>query len=158
MKKLFVAFSHTLSPSQKKGWDEIVNLGDVSPELQAKMSKIPADATLSEIQKLAVDIVQTAICAKCTHFFCTGEPTLTMWANLIASGEYIPESGANNTVKGSISSVYMSHMHYGANRLINKVFVCVQSTTERVSTEVANTDGTVTKTQVFKHVQWRNMF
>lgn len=158
MKKLFVAFSHTLSPSQKEGWEEIVSLEDVSPELQAKMSKIPATATLSEIQELAVDIVKAAIDAKCTHFFCTGEPTLTMWANLIASGQYIPESGANNTVRGSVSSVYMSHMHYGENRLLNKVFVCVQSTTERVSTEFANTDGTVTKTQLFKHVQWRKMF
>jgi hypothetical protein len=33
----------------------------------------------------------------------------------------------------------------------------VQSTTERVSTETTQPDGTVLKTAVFKHVQWREI-
>ena len=36
--------------------------------------------------------------------------------------------------------------------------VCIQSTTERRSVEVTNPDGSVTKTAVFQHVQWRPMF
>ncbi len=54
-------------------------------KLQAMMSNIPAAATLAEIQSLAKAIVAEAIKAGATHFFCTGEPTLTMWANLYAA-------------------------------------------------------------------------
>jgi hypothetical protein len=35
---------------------------------------------------------------------------------------------------------------------------CVQSTTERRSVETINADGTVTKSSVFEHVQWRVLF
>lgn len=36
--------------------------------------------------------------------------------------------------------------------------VCVQSTTQRDTVETVQPDGSVTKTQVFRHVQWREMF
>lgn len=36
--------------------------------------------------------------------------------------------------------------------------ICIQSTTERKSIDKIELDGTVTKTAVFKHVKWREMF
>jgi len=137
-KKLFVAFSHVLTESQVEGFnsqfgkdheDSIVTLKEVDPELQAQMSAISATATLEEIQLLALRIVSEAIMEEATHFYCTGEPTLTMWANLYA--------------------------HY---KNAHTSLVCIQSTTERKSVELVNPDGSVTKTTVFQHVQWREMF
>jgi hypothetical protein len=107
-------------------------------KLQAQMSQIPATATLTEIQSLAKAIVAEAVKAGATHFYCVGEPTLTMWANLYAS-QTVPFYGLDwNT---------------GFEEL-----VCIQSTTERRSVDVHNPDGTVSKTAVFQHVQWREMF
>jgi hypothetical protein len=169
--KLFVALSHTLTQSQIDGfknqygvkshfkvlpdgmWEhcaanddnsvacvaaEIVTLEEEAPELQAQMSNIPATATLGEIQKLAKAIVAEAIKVGATHFYCVGEPTLTMWANLYSS-QTVPFYGLDwNT---------------GFEEL-----VCIQSTTERRSVDVHNPDGSVTKSAVFQHVQWREMF
>ena len=115
--KLFVALSHTLTPSQIDGFtaqygvqsslsDEdieemglqeayelpykfvttSVTLKEVALELQQRMSNIPATAGLSDIQTLAKAIVAEAVKAGATHFYCVGEPTLTMWANLYAGG------------------------------------------------------------------------
>lgn len=134
MKKiLFVAFSHTLTEAQKEGWDSIVTLAEVAPELQTRFSQVPATATLHEIQELACDVVRVAQKAKATHFFCVGEPTLCTWANLYAADIYTHRDG-------DVTAAEMT---------------CVQSTTERVSVETTQPDGTVVKTAVFKHVQWR---
>ena len=142
---LFVAFSHSLTPSQFEGFKaqygegKIVTLAEVAPELQKQMSNIPATASLVEIQELAKAIVAEAVKAGATHFFCTGEPTLTMWANLYASR--IAFDAIDGIVFRKPSGL-----------------TCIQSTTERRSVEVTNPDGTVTKTNVFQHVQWRKMF
>ena len=163
--KLFVAFSHQLTQGQingfkmqygdlldgchaedPQGYDvEIVSLKDSNPELQAAMSAIPATAALKQVQTLAKKIVTEAIWIGATHFFCTGEPTLTMWANLYASG-----NGGFDFSKAS-SMVAWSEFRGG-------VLKCIQSTTERKSSEVVQPDGTVKKTQIFNHVQWREMF
>ncbi len=187
MKKLFVAFSHTLTDSQiedffkmvcnepfstfrvnnSDNWvaingdmkeiGEIVSLSSVSAELQARMSAIPASATLSEIKELAKSIVAEAVKAGATHFYCAGEPALAMWANLYASGKLFNEmlAGALLAPSDSIPEEDSKGMHTG---VYYKKMVCIQSTTERCSVEVKNGDGTVTKTQTFQHVQWRGMF
>jgi len=133
--KLFVCMSHTLNEDQKNGFiyqfgeTEFIDMKDVNTELKEKCSNIPAMATLSELRKLAFDVVEIARENGCTHFFLTGEPTLSFWAN--------------------------SEANYG---FYGDSMVCVQSTTERVSQDSVQPDGTVIKTQVFKHVQWREMF
>lgn len=165
MKTLFVAFSHNLTNDQIESFKEkygtpyaitadggivyepsaedchscrsfgseaeITTLKDENPELQAQMSAIPADATLQDIKIMAASIVAEAVKVGATHFFCTGEPTLTWWANFYAG-------------------------YQEAN--IKETLICLQSTTERQSSEVENPDGTVRKVQTFKHVQWREMF
>lgn len=180
---LFVAFSHQLTKEQREDFfslvckeqfstfrvnssdrwiaqnqfmetiAEIVSLSAVAPELQAQMSQIPATATLSEIQELAKAIVVEAVKAGATHFFCTGEPTLTLWANLYAGSQsdFMLDLGYIAYTLGLNSG----HFYYGSESF---KMICIQSTTERRSVEVTNPDGTVTKTQIFSHVQWREMF
>ena len=167
---LFVAFSHTLTQSQIDGFKNqygvinsdndlftpgemlanIITLKDVAPELQAQMSQIPATATLLEIQELAKAIVAEAVKAGATHFFITGEPTLTMWTNLYAG----MSSWGNSSIHAWSDDPHASITPF----FLEKGLVCIQSTTERRAIEVTNPDGTVTKTAVFQHVQWREMF
>lgn len=46
-----------------------------------------------------------------------------------------------------------------ANLLAHKKGLnCVQSTTRRDTVETPQADGSVVKTQIFRHVQWREMF
>lgn len=123
MKKvLFVCTSHTLTPAQLEGWAEVVY---VSADVNSLTKAIPADADLSYILSLKNKILAEACDSNATHFFCVGEPTLTMHCNLEAN------------VIG---------------------FKCVQSTTERKSVDVPQPDGSILKTAVFQHVQWREMF
>lgn len=130
-KKLFVAFSHTLTKEQitdaisSLGVEEIVTLKAVTPELQKKFSQVPADASTLEIISLASAVVSEAQIAGATHIYVAGEPSIVVHASLIARDRGI------------------------------KV---VQSTTERISKEVPQADGTVVKTAVFAHVQWREVF
>lgn len=63
-----------------------------------------------------------------------------MWANIIAS-RFMSKIQAEVTGSDVLPSM-----------------VCITSTTERQSVDTVNADGSVTKTAVFKHVQWRNMF
>jgi hypothetical protein len=175
---LFVACSHTLTDSQYRGfihqfgseWAEydedgvvingtyehnckFVTLNAVAPELQKQMSNIPATATLGEIQELAKAIVVEAVKYGATHFFCTGEPTLTMWANIYASGEF--EQGLDLGYLAFQLGIQKPNEFKGSESFAMK---CIQSTTERKGVEVTNADGSVTKTQIFSHVMWREMF
>ena len=147
---LYVAFSHKLTEEQTKGWEKVVSLSETNPELQAKMSNIPASATLEEIQSLAAAIVKEAIAAGATHFYCSGEPTLMLWANLYASQALSMDIHAEEQVSIVV----------GARKGFSwrTKMICVQSTTERKSVEVTQDDGTVLKTSVFRHVQWREIF
>lgn len=140
MKNVFVCLSHTLTNDQVADLqaDSIVL---VSSELKNKTSQIPATATLQEIQALAAEVVAEAVKAGATHFVCQGEPTLAMWANLFAHGGM-----TNDNIVYSLSDGDMSGM------------TCISSTTERTSVDVPQADGSVLKTAVFKHVQWRNLF
>ena len=163
---LFVAFSHSLTTSQVEGFftqygeGKIITLADVAPELQKNMGNIPATATLVEIQDLAKAIVAEAVKAGATHFFCTGEPTLTMWANLIANGNISSNWRLNPTGFNGLLDLFplvvkKKKVH---NYTVYQKLSVIQSTTERRSIEVTNPDGSVTKTQIFQHVQWREMF
>ena len=134
---LFVCMSHTLTADQIAGLQaqfgdiEVVTIASVNPDLAKKVAAIPAAATINNIKDLAWDVVETAKLQGATHFFCTGEPTLMLHANLAA--------------------------HHGT---VGVKMRCVQSTTERTSIETPdpNNPNIVHKTQVFKHVQWRDMF
>ena len=168
--KLFVAFSHTLTQSQIDGFvaqygvpnttndlyeagallGEISTLKEVAPELQAQMSQIPATATLSDIQQLAKAIVAEAVKVGATHFYCVGEPTLSMWANLYASQ-------FREVEYWKVRSQSFDDCDFEENPCPVGL-ICIQSTTERRSVDVHNPDGTVSKTAVFAHVQWREMF
>lgn len=135
MKKVvFVCLSHILTQEQiaDLAADGIVL---VSPELGAKTRQIPANASLDEIKLLAMEVVKEARTAKATHFVCQGEPTFAMWANLFA-GYGVP--CPDDIIRGRMK--------------------CIVSTTERVSVDTPQADGTIVKTSVFKHVQWRPLF
>jgi len=129
---LFVAFSHSLTEGQiadakaSLGIEKIILLKEVAPELQIKMSQIPATATISQIKDLAIAVVDVAAYHEATHFYVAGEPAFTMHSALEAASKY--------------------------------KFKVVSSTTERVSKETAQPDGSIVKTAVFQHVQWRPMF
>jgi hypothetical protein len=149
-KTLFVAFSHQLTESQREGWDKIVTLENINPELHNYMTRVPANNTLEEVQSLAAYIVREAIKSDCNYFYMTGEPTLTIWANLYASQGLTLE----------IEAQYQSRVIIGAQKGFSwkTRLICVQSTTERKSKEMTQEDGTILKTSVFEHVQWRNVF
>ena len=134
----------------------IITLKEVNPELQNRISNISATATLVEIQEMAKEIVVEAVKAGATHFFMTGEATLTMWANLYAGGKASYDA---NCFPHSIVG-YSFVKFYDKNELIilKPKMVCIQSTTERKSVETTQPDGSVVKTQVFSHVRWREMF
>lgn len=139
----FVCLSHTLTDEQVASLNSTFGSGNivlVSSELKARTSQIPATATLEEIKTLAREVVSEAVGVNATHFICQGEPTFAMWANIIAN-RFMSKIEAKVT-----GSDVMPWMH------------CITSTTERVSVDTVNVDGSVTKTAVFKHVQWRNMF
>jgi hypothetical protein len=135
--------SHTLTDEQVASLNSTFGSGNivlVSSELKARTSQIPANATLEEIKSLAREVVTEAIGVNATHFICAGEPTFAMWANLIAN-RFMSKLQAEVTGSDVMPSM-----------------ICINSTTERVSVDTMQADGSVTKTAVFKHVQWRNMF
>lgn len=116
------------------------------------------DKYLSEIKSLAKAIVAEAVLADATHFYCVGEPTLTMWANLYAGG--VVSFSTNPSPYGITPNEIWSN---GEGELFHEskgevTLLAITSTTVRKSVEVTNPDGTVTKTDVFSHVQWREMF
>jgi hypothetical protein len=153
MKKvLFVAFSHSLTEAQAAAWDQIITLKEVNPELQKTFSSVPATATLEEVQDLAAAIVKAAIMAESTHFFCAGEPSVTLWANLYASQLQAKNREIQADEQAEISSGALRGFSWRTK------MICVQSTTERISEEKTNPDGTVTKVSRFDHVQWRELF
>lgn len=139
----FVCLSHTLTDDQVASLNNTFGAGEVvlvSTTLKARTSQIPATALLQEVQTLAKEVVAEASAVGATHFICQGEPTFAMWANLMAGGEFLA-----SWMEG------VNFMQWGALK-------CITSTTERVSFDTLNADGSTTKTAVFKHVQWRNMF
>ena len=159
---MFVAFSHNLTASQIEdavktlNINQVINLGDVRADLQKALSQIPPNWELAQIKKLAAEIVAVAVEHKAEVFFCTGEPTLTLWANNIASGLVCYDSDRYPSVityQGNYNGWFKVD-----GKTFNSDIRCVQSTSERKSVEVTNPDGTVTKTQIFSHVMWRNMF
>lgn len=185
---LFVAFSHTLTEKQVEDFKlnygkfvgdlnypneqfdsrayeiEIVTLKEVDPLLQNQVSNVPADSDLSYIKELAKAVVAEAIKVKATHFYVAGEPTLVMWCNLYASqlGNHNGNASFEKPYKTSNGIEWKKYYDEVEGKLENpplpKSMVCIQSTTERKSVENTQADGTVLKTAVFKHVQWRRIF
>jgi hypothetical protein len=139
----FVCLSHTLTAEQISSLETTFGEGDVvlvSSELKARTSQIPATATLQEVQDIACAVVTEAVNASATHFICQGEPTFAMWANIMAGGAII------------------ASWCEGINFMNWSSMKCITSTTERISVDTVQADGSVLKTAVFKHVQWRNLF
>jgi hypothetical protein len=139
---LFVAMSHQLTSEQIEsaqrtlGVNSIVLLSDLNASLSEQMGQIPAQWGAHDIIGLAKQIVAEADKSLATHFCCLGQPSLFLWANLIASGR-----------------AHFINPAFGSYKLI-----CVESTTERISTETKLNDGSVIKTSTFRHVQWRKIF
>lgn len=151
-KILFVAFSHTLTEGQISsaiedlGVERVITLREVNPELQARMSQVPAKSSLGEVKELALEILAEALLNGATHFFIAGEPTLMTWGNIFAGGMSLNPSGGFDLFRS---------LGGWSKKLPLK---CVQSTTERISEDIPQKDGTVKKVQIFKHVAWRPMF
>lgn len=154
----FVCLSHTLTAEQISSLETTFGEGDVvlvSSELKARTSQIPATATLQEVQALAAEVVAEAASKGATHFICQGEPTFAMWANLMAAGHV----GCDESCIPFACIVRENGFIRDFVRdLIKPKMKCITSTTERVSVDTVQADGSVTKTAVFKHVQWRNLF
>lgn len=130
MTKLFIAFSHVLSPEQIEdartiGIESIVTLKEVDAELQKRASQIPPTETSLYVKTLAASIVGEAQHHGCTHFMVAGEPTLVVHASILAR---------------------------------DRGMVVLQTTSERVSIDVPQADGSVQKTSIFKHVMFREVF
>ena len=160
---MFVAFSHNLTDEQIQdakaslGVTQIVTLKEVNPELQVQFSQVPADGNPSDIRNLAKSVVKEAWKVKADFFFCTGEPSVMMWANLYASEKFHFNMGGTNALD-PVTGEYLVYMDINDEKDNSYPMHCVQSTTERKSQEITLPDGTVKKTQVFKHVQWRTLF
>lgn len=131
MKKLFVAFSHTLTDEQIQnaqtslGVQEIQTLRDVDPELQRLFSQIPVDADLSFCKGIAGRVIDHAKAFNATHIYVAGELCVSIHANLLAMA---------------------SGLH------------CVVSTTAREAVETPQSDGSIKVVHSFKHVMWRDVF
>jgi hypothetical protein len=136
-----------LEVTQDVDHNKHLHKGVKTSRFQFLMSNIPARADLEQVQALAKKIVGEAIKVGATHFFCVGEPTLTLWANVIASNQLgFGVQGDNVWANDFVQ------LRPGAG------LICIQSTTERKSVETTQPDGSVLKTAVFNHVQWREMF
>ena len=147
MNILFVVMSHILTQAQKDdftnkyGETSFVTLQEVNPELSKQCQQVDPSASLVDILKLAGEVVECAADNNATHFYCVGEPTLTMWANIYA----------DNTLNVS----FCEYPIMGSNFRGMK---CVQSTTERTSVDEVQPDGSIKKMSIFSHVQWREIF
>ena len=82
MTTLLVCTSHVLTPEQLEGWDKVIY---VSKETNDLTRQIPANASLQDVKALSNKVLAEASDANTTHFFCVGEPTLTLHANLLAN-------------------------------------------------------------------------
>jgi hypothetical protein len=144
---LFVAMSHSLTNDQiedaRNVFDikKIVTLAESNPQLSKIFSQVPASWDLDPIIDLSESLVKEAIKAAATHFYCVGQPSLAIWANLIASGNALHVDTYKNRVGEKVSSKMK----------------CIESTTERTSEEQLQSDGTVLKTSSFRHIRWREV-
>ena len=139
--------SHTITQAQKEdftnkyGETSFITLQEVNPELSKQCQQVDPSATTADIKELAGEVAECAADNNATHFYCVGEPTLAMWANIYA----------NNT----LNTAFCEYPIMGSNFRGMK---CVQSTTKRTSVDEVQSDGTVKKLSVFSHVQWRDIF
>ena len=112
---------------------EIVTLKDVAPKLHAEILAVSSEAAPTEKQHLAKAIVAEAVRAGATHFFCAGESTLAMWANLYAAKhqEMIFAQGqVSESGRGWCANTQKT---FDAR---HKPMICIQSTTEGKWTEM----------------------
>jgi hypothetical protein len=139
--------SHNLTDDQIQDAQKVFNieefftLSQVNPELYRAFSQVPASCELEQVIDLAEALAIEAVNAKATHFYCVGQPSLAFWANLIASGQALKINGYAQRNSGISSNM-----------------ICIESTTERLSEEIKQPDGSVLKTSSFRHVRWRKVF
>jgi hypothetical protein len=160
---LFVAFSHQLQTAQIEGLkaqygiesDNVVLLSEVNSELAAQCQQIDPSATLEQVKELAAFVVVEAHKVGATHFYCAGEPTLAMWANLYASAH----SHSPQYVLQKITR-YTPRKDGGGWFFLGEIpfMSCIVSTTRRESVDVVQSDGSIKKSAIFNHVQWRALF
>jgi hypothetical protein len=142
---MFVATSHGgLTEKQVNdlaknyGNVEVVYLKDYDADLQFVFSNVPPEATTEDVREIAKAIAIQALVRKCELFYCTGQPNVSMWANLYASG-LMPFDNLQLTDD-------------------TQYCMCIESTTARKVVEQIQEDATVKITHIFEHVQWRNLF
>ena len=127
MRKMFVAFSHTLTNAQIEDAKSSLGVTDfVYPSLHVKgiISNIPDDMEPDMVRLLAWDIFDEAMEAECDYIFIAGQVEL---------------------------------VHYTLLRVKNNGYMqAVNSVTKRKSMEI-EVNGQVTKTSVFEHVLWRDI-
>lgn len=160
MTVLFVAFSHTLTEAQKT--DFLRNfVGLRYFEVPASDNGgIPSGRDGFEVVSdfkdhnfLTLKDVNFDLQAKASNV----NPKASLKEIKILAKEIVSEALKNNATHFYLAGEPALSIH--ANLLAKrKGLVCVQSTTERKSSETVNKDGTVTKTAVFEHVQWRVLF
>lgn len=73
MKKLVVFMAHSLTPEQKEGWDEIVDMKEKS---SVNFTQIDPEATSMEIYDMAQTMFNEAREEGATHVSLMGEPCL----------------------------------------------------------------------------------
>jgi hypothetical protein len=126
---LFVAFSHTLTEGQ---------LSDAK-----KSMGVEKIITLGDVDcKLQKEFSQVPARATRREIIKLARKIVTLAENLEATHLFVAGE----------PSLFL-HCCLAAQGIMK----VVQSTTERISTEVIQPDGTVVKTAVFSHVQWREI-
>jgi len=157
MNKLFIVMSHTITQAQKDdfiskyGETSFVTLQDINPELSKRCQQVDPANSLDQVMDLAKEVVKCASDNGATHFYCVGEPTLTMWANIYA-----------HYWLGYPDHTTSDWLSVATNTILDtpevKPMKCVQSTTQRISQDIPQEDGSLRKISTFSHVQWRELF
>lgn len=129
MSKLIVIMTHNVTPEQVSDAKEKLNIEgivELPAELKSILSQVPSDLDDDGVAKHIAPLVQ--------------------WI-----GEQIKDEKDIVLLQGEpcVVATILNGMSYTQNRVVH-------ATTERVSVETQNPDGTVTKTNVFKHCRYRN--
>lgn len=142
MVTLFVAMSHSLTPEQIEGFQKQYGSyyedGGVMYPHETKV--VSLRDTAPELQAKASNL----------------NPNALLLEVKALAGQIVEE--AKKVKATHFSFAGEPSLFFWATMFANEAGLCVlQSTTERVSVETPNPDGTVVKTSVFRHVQWRQI-
>jgi hypothetical protein len=145
--RLVVVFSHKLSKAQIEdakvslGVKEVVQLDS----LAAKSAKqVDPNLSAKGMRELARKLVNEAHDAGATHFYIAGLASLCMYANIYANNNFFGVEGNDGLFFNPNDGAKSLH--------------CVTSTSERVSVDIPQSDGSIKKISSFNHVAWLDVF